>query len=206
MSFYPSNRTRIAPKRVASSVAHKSPGGPSSTSALDTAITLDLGVITPSNVSDPLKHLRTTCGKHDPAPHIQLETLSKMLVCLSLDDLEVRRERIAIRLLSLATLRGCYVTFKVFSSCPVYFMPEDAAQSAIFLSEPDLISQLADALRAFRSTGYEVTAAVLLALDASAHHRWRMSEVFTLISGSASRGSITTFLKAIAGELNAGGN
>lgn len=87
---------------------------------------------------------------------------------------------------------------------PVYLASEDAAQSNLFLYEPELVSQLADLLRSSSDVGEQVTTSTLLALCACAHHQAKMGEVMTSVSANVNHGVLVTFFRHLNERLVAG--
>ncbi|WWC91853.1 uncharacterized protein L201_006800 [Kwoniella dendrophila CBS 6074] len=124
--------------------------------------TLDFGNVTSwLNPTDKLVAL----SEDNSVPFDDQYTSLNKIRLARLGDLAIRRQLLTVRLLALATY--------------VYISTDDAAQSGLFLYEPELVPQLAELLRASPQVGEQVTMGALHALDACAHHRVKMGEVMT---------------------------
>ncbi|OCF44407.1 hypothetical protein I317_01667 [Kwoniella heveanensis CBS 569] len=147
------------------------------------ASTLDLGNVgTWSNSADQL----TTQAEAAQVPlDDQYVALNKIRLARAVNDLNLRRQLLTIRLLALATY--------------VYISNEDAAQSGLFLYEPELVPQIADLIRAAPSD--EIITGALLALDACAHHRAKTTEVMTAVSANVNHGILISFLRQMVDKM-----
>ncbi|WRT70096.1 uncharacterized protein IL334_007090 [Kwoniella shivajii] len=150
--------------------------------------TLDLGNVTAwSSPTDQLTHL----SESNSVPlDDQYNALNKIRLS-QLGNLATRRQLLAIRLLALATY--------------IYISTDDAAQSGLFLYEPDLVLQLAELLKASPHIGEQVTIATIHAIDACAHHRAKTAEVLTAVSANVQHGILVTFLRRMVERLTKGG-
>ncbi|WVQ94836.1 hypothetical protein IAU59_001919 [Kwoniella sp. CBS 9459] len=151
------------------------------------ASTLDLGNVTTwSNSADQL-------ASQAEAAQVPLDdqyvALNKVRLARAVTDLELRQKLLSIRLLALATY--------------VYISNEDAAQSGLFLYEPDLVPEIADLIRAAPSD--EIVTGALLALDACAHHRAKTTEVMTAVSANVNHGILISFLRHMVDKMVQGG-
>ncbi|EIW71937.1 hypothetical protein TREMEDRAFT_70589 [Tremella mesenterica DSM 1558] len=190
--FYPSKPTASSkshattrtPPKVRPSVAGSKTGPP------DTSMTLDLGSVADQSLPVVASKLERLCRQHSVPDHEHLAALTRSRVLSDLSNSEKRQDLLSIRLLAMATY--------------VYYTPEQAVQSTVFLYEPRLVSQLVDLVRAYTPSTAKVTTSALLLLDACAHHRSRASEVCGYVSGSTSRGALITLLRHITSDLSAG--
>nr|XP_019010464.1 uncharacterized protein I206_04933 [Kwoniella pini CBS 10737]OCF49245.1 hypothetical protein I206_04933 [Kwoniella pini CBS 10737] len=148
---------------------------------------LDLGNV--DDWTNPIDQLSLLCDESDVSLDDQYAALNKVRLA-RLGDLATRRQLLGIRLMALATY--------------VYVSTDDAAQSGLFLYEPELVPQLADLLRASQQVGETVTIGVLHALDACAHHRVKMSEVLTAVSANVNHGILVTFFRNMVEQLMKG--
>jgi len=87
----------------------------------------------------------------------------------------------------------------------VYLTSEEAAQSTLFLYEPDLISQIAGLLLPAHETTDGLGVAAVTALDACAHHRSKLTEVLNAVSANVSHGILLTLFREVVDKLMADG-
>ncbi|OCF61440.1 hypothetical protein L486_01088 [Kwoniella mangroviensis CBS 10435] len=145
---------------------------------------LDFGDV--SSWPNPVDQLTLLSEENHVPLDDQYIALNKIRLA-QLRDLDTRRQLLTIRLLALATY--------------VYVSTDDAAQSGLFLYEPELVSQLAELLRASQQVGERVTIGTLHALDACAHHRIKTGEVMTAVSANVNHGILVTFFKNMVEQL-----
>jgi E3 ubiquitin-protein ligase HUWE1 len=81
---------------------------------------------------------------------------------------------------------------------------EEAAHSTLLMYEPDLLTQIAELLLPSRDIGDKITTAAVLALDACAHYRSKMSEVLTAISANVNHGILISLFRHVVGKIVAG--
>ncbi|WVF67237.1 hypothetical protein IAT40_001985 [Kwoniella sp. CBS 6097] len=181
----PSTETPRRPARLAGASSTETPRRPARLA--QGASTLDLGNVTTwSNSADQL----TSQAEAAQVPlDDQYVALNKIRLARAVTDLDVRRQLLSVRLLALATY--------------VYISNEDAAQSGLFLYEPDLVPQIADLIRAAPSD--EIVTGALLAFDACAHHRAKTTEVMTAVSANVNHGILISFLRHMVDRMVQGG-
>ncbi|WWC64740.1 uncharacterized protein I303_107351 [Kwoniella dejecticola CBS 10117] len=150
--------------------------------------TLDFGDV--SAWSDSFDPFSTLCEENHVSLDDQYTAMNRIRIA-RIGDLATRRQLLAIRLMALATY--------------VYISTDDAAQSGLFLYEPELVPQLAELLRASPAVGEIVSTGALHALDACAHHRVKMGEVLTAVSANVNHGILVTFFRNMVNRLSAGG-
>ena len=86
----------------------------------------------------------------------------------------------------------------------VYFNPEDACQSSIFLHETTLVSQLAQLLIPGRVVGDAVLCAALYAIDACAHDGNKLPEVVGAIGATINHGALISLIGDTVRRLTGG--
>ncbi|WVW86319.1 hypothetical protein I302_108361 [Kwoniella bestiolae CBS 10118] len=186
LQYYPTKETSLPESPVKTSTPLRPPPttpNPKSRSSIGPS-NLDLGDV--STWSNPVDQLTLLSEENQVPLDDQFTALNKIRLAQH-NDLSTRRQLLTIRLLALATY--------------VYVSTDDAAQSGLFLYEPELVPQLAELLRASQQVGEQVTIGTLHALDACAHHRVKMGEVMTAVSANVNHGILVTFLKNIVERL-----
>ncbi|WVQ77455.1 hypothetical protein IAR50_007141 [Cryptococcus sp. DSM 104548] len=151
---------------------------------------IDLGDVSMTMRGNFVDQLSALAEKEHIPLDEQYSVLNRLKLVLLMDDRCTRRKLLSIRLLALATY--------------VYLSSEDAAQSDLFLYEPEMVSQLADLLRSPDNVGEQVTTGALIALCACAHHQNKMGEVMTSVSVNVNHGVMVTFLRRLVERLIAG--
>ncbi|WWD19760.1 hypothetical protein CI109_104224 [Kwoniella shandongensis] len=148
---------------------------------------IDLSAIATSSSFNYTDQLAILAEENHMSLEDQYLALNKLRLVILMKDKRSRRQMLAIRLLALATY--------------VQISSEDASQSGLFLYEPELVSQLADVLRAASDVGEEVALTSLLALDACAHHRAKTGEVMTAVCANVNHGIIISFFRNMVDQL-----
>ena len=78
---------------------------------------------------------------------------------------------------------------------------ESAAQTKLFLYEPELIPQLAELVHPDRKVPIEIQAAAFYALDALAKFKTKLSEVASSLNASVSHGILMYVLRRTVSDL-----
>ncbi|ODN73426.1 hypothetical protein L202_07951 [Cryptococcus amylolentus CBS 6039] len=144
---------------------------------------IDLGDVSISMRENFVDQLSALAEREHIPLDDQYSVLNRLRLVLLMGDRCTRRRLLSIRLLALATY--------------VYLSSEDAAQSNLFLYEPEMVSQLADLMRSSDTVGEDVTTGALIALCACAHHQNKMGEVMTSVSVNVNHGVMVTFLRRL---------
>ncbi|KAK8853332.1 hypothetical protein IAR55_004036 [Kwoniella newhampshirensis] len=148
---------------------------------------VDLGNVALSFSTNYTDQLSVLAEEHHIGLEDQYVALHKLRLVILMGDRPSRRRMLAIRFLALATY--------------VQISSEDASQSGLFLYEPELVTQLADVLRAASDVGEEVATASTLALDACAHHRAKTGEVMTALCANVNHGVIISLFRKVVEHL-----
>ncbi|WVR09546.1 hypothetical protein IAU60_006615 [Kwoniella sp. DSM 27419] len=146
--------------------------------------TLDLGNVVGS--SDPITQLKSLATEHRISLEDQYVGLQRLRLA-RMEDHTIRHQLLTIRLLALATY--------------VFISNESAAQSALFLYEPELINQLSDLVRSSQID--TVTTGAIHALYACAHHNAKSTEVLSTVCANVGHGSVISRLRLVVEAFQA---
>ena len=84
---------------------------------------------------------------------------------------------------------------------PVSLSTEETAQSLLFLYEPTLINQIGELISPDFDVGDGIRTAGVMALDACARHKTKMSEVATAVGLTNSHGSLLALFRSVIKTL-----
>ena len=149
--------------------------------------------------------------KHEIPEDDKFDLLCRIRVALSLGSgTEKRKERenaAVIRLLALAVYGKMYRFYhRTPCSCYVLFaahtMPESEAQSAFFIYEPDIISEIAALLQPENCIPIIIQTAAIAALDGFARYRNKTSEVLSATNAGVTHGILMTLVRRLVHDLN----
>ena len=87
----------------------------------------------------------------------------------------------------------------------VLLTTEDAFYSTLYLSEPDLVAQIAELLVPNPAIGDQVTTAAVLVLHAFSHHHSTAAQVLTAVNANIHHGALLSLFRRIAKDLKTGG-
>lgn len=153
-------------------------GSSSSISTLD----LDISLLqTPDQIVE-------VAEQHKISTDDQLALLNKSRILSS--DKTSRQHLYSIRLLAIATY--------------VFYTPEDASQSSIFLYETTLVHQIVQLLVPGRGVGDNILSAAIYAIDACAHHKNKSSEVIAAVGANVNHGILISLVRDTIRRLTAG--
>lgn len=159
----------------------------SSTAPLNEGLTtVQLGNVRTSTqpAVDILADAIETYGVPEPD---RLDLLQKIRIAKALGSTPDRRTMLVVRLLAIA----------VFA----HTSTESAAQSKLFLYEPELIPQLAELVHPDRNVPIEIQAAAFYALDALAKFKTKLSEVASALNASVSHGILMYVFRRTVTDL-----
>ncbi|KAJ3049458.1 hypothetical protein HK097_009550, partial [Rhizophlyctis rosea] len=125
--------------------------------------------------------------EYDVPEEQRFALFQKVRVAWAVGDKEERRKAVVARVNAIAVL--------------ALLVPEDVAQSKIFLYEPDLVQKLADVCQADKGLPYELQIAALHALDGLSNYRSKLSEVLTAVNASANHGILMHILRKTITEV-----
>jgi E3 ubiquitin-protein ligase HUWE1 len=125
-----------------------------------------------------------------PVAH-SYELLHKSRWC-TINDVNLRKKLLCIRLLSISILTNMY--------------NEDLMNKKIFLFEPDLISKLSQLLVLDFAEFPNIHFAALSLLDSLSHYRGKLNEVMATVGASANHGYLISMLRKIIETFEKNGN
>lgn len=140
-----------------------------------------------ANPKAPVDILVDAIETFDVPESERLDLLQKIRIAKALGSAEERRTMLVIRLLAIA----------VFA----HTSSESAAQTKLFLYEPELIPQLAELVHPDRKVPIEIQAAAFYALDALAKFKTKLSEVASSLNASVSHGILMYVLRRTVSDL-----
>ncbi|CDZ98238.1 E3 ubiquitin-protein ligase/Putative upstream regulatory element binding protein [Phaffia rhodozyma] len=135
----------------------------------------------------PMTVLAEAVETYDVPEVERFELLNVIKIAMGLGNKDVRRNLVEIRCLAIAVY-CCLV-------------PENIAQTDLFLYEPDLVAHIAELIRVDAGIPSQIQSAAVPALDAMCRYRHRISEVISAMNASANHGVLMSLFRSMVAKL-----
>lgn len=160
--------------------------GASSESNNDNLVTIDIP--NPSENGDVDSVYKMLIEKYNVPEEHQLSLYHQIRVSMYVSDPILKNKLLTIRLLAMAIT--------------VILVPEQIAQSVIFLYDPNLIPQLAEIIHPDNKASMSIQIASIEVLNSISHHRGKLGEVLASINANANHGILLHILRHFVNPLS----